>query len=748
MSLGTDQPPCAFPPHPADAGDGASRLAADSVRPRSRGWLAHAPAERVPLPAVPAVWAAAEVMHLIGVPGLYPGAATVAAAGLAFGLGEARARKPERIRVPGTKQEQVRKRIRGAELAAATAATGAWVTAAVVMGPLAGPDHLLSVIYLLGAITGYWWLRRHEAVRAAREARDDAARWVERKAGWHCLSAHLPGLQGSHLLAEEETLLGETRLIDTIGTGHLASQLSYAAIAERLAEIDQVPMGRIDVAPDPQMAGKVWVTTRRKDPWAEPLWHPAASGACDPQAPFAGLMDPAQAMIREPLVLGADPETGAPLELPLWDSNGAKVVLIAASPGAGKSMLLDTLTERITACPDARLLQINLSKGLEDSWWAPLAEANALDGDAGRALAILQFAVDAINERPRGGRSTRVHQPTADEPLFVVKIDEIDAVSGDPERKRLLRLIASKCRSEGWALVVAGQRPTAAWVGGADVRANIKYVVWGAFGRDSETRMAGGSDAIELPSMGRYGEGNPGVFGVAPQPLGGSYAKGRAFFWGDDSPGLQRLVAERAATRAPYVLEPALARLADAWAGITGDGPIDVDDGRYDLAQTRTGQTVPGTAGIRARLEQVRERAAEPVDLPSKPPGWDEMIAERNREVRATWKPLPGPLQDKLWAMLARPAGITTRTASAELSAGLDGISHTRVHQQLMLWRDAEPPTVEKRGSGSDQRWHAVPGAVPGGAPGTPPPPSGTPYLWAVPDPGEAGPAAAEGGTL
>ncbi len=269
MSLGTDQQPCVFPPHPGDAGDGTSGLAADWARSRSRGWLAHAPAERVPLAAIPAVWAAAGVLHLAGVPGLYPGAAAVAAAGLAFGLGEARARKPERIRVPGSKQERVRQRLRGAELAAATAIAGAWVTAAAVLGPLAGPYHLLTVIYALGALIGYWWLRRHEAVRAAREARDGAARWVERKADWHRLSAHLPGLRGSHLLEEQETLLGETRLIDTIGTGKLASQLPYAAIAERLAEIDQVPMGRIDVAPDAQMAGKLWITTRRTDPWAK-----------------------------------------------------------------------------------------------------------------------------------------------------------------------------------------------------------------------------------------------------------------------------------------------------------------------------------------------------------------------------------------------------------------------------------------------------------------------------------------------
>src|SRR5258705_437212 len=42
MNLGTDQQPCAFPPHPGDAGEGTSGLAADSVRPR-RALLAPTP---------------------------------------------------------------------------------------------------------------------------------------------------------------------------------------------------------------------------------------------------------------------------------------------------------------------------------------------------------------------------------------------------------------------------------------------------------------------------------------------------------------------------------------------------------------------------------------------------------------------------------------------------------------------------------------------------------------------------------
>jgi DNA segregation ATPase FtsK/SpoIIIE-like protein len=39
-------------------------------------------------------------------------------------------------------------------------------------------------------------------------------------------------------------------------------------------------------------------------------------------------------------------------------------------------------------------------------------------------------------------------------------IDEVDAVASDPECKALLAKIASKCRSEGVALIIAGQRAT------------------------------------------------------------------------------------------------------------------------------------------------------------------------------------------------------------------------------------------------------------------------------------------------
>src|SRR5258708_38828309 len=193
------------------------------------------------------------------------------------------------------------------------------------------------------------------------------------------------------------------------------------------------------------------------------------------------------------------------------------------------------------------------------------------------AQIILDFVEGIITGRPRGKRRHRVHQPTRDEPLWVVKIDEIDVVAQDPERKEALARIASKLRSEGVALVLAGQRPTAAWIGGANVRAHVRYIIWGRFARSSETRLAGGSDEFELPNIGRYGEGHAGVFGVAPMPLRGTYDLGRTFYWGEESGALDRLGQNRLATPKPYRLEPPLSRLAPLCGQLPGS-PTEADD--------------------------------------------------------------------------------------------------------------------------------------------------------------------------
>ena len=685
----------------------------DPAPARFRRWLAHAPAERMPLPLIPALWTAAEIMHAAGVRGLFVGGAAAIATAVAGWIGERRARSAEHPHLAG------------AEVAAVTAATGAWVTAGTELGPLAGPDHLLSVLYLAASGGGYWWLRRHDAVRAARARRDEAAGWQARKTAWHRL-APLLGLTGSHLLKHGETLLGDEMLIDTRGTGKRASQVSGRDVAERLGELEMIPAGRIDVTTD-RIPGRLWIRVRRKNPWEKALTHPTI----DPASPFAEYV-PEPFSIRKPLVIGGDPETGDPLSLTLWDEDeGGKVIGVFAKKGSGKTVLLSCITERITACPDAQLIQVNLGKHREDRRWAPLAAVNALGREAaGRARYALQWVVEAIDARSKGGDDARV-TPTPATPLLVVKIDEIDQVAGDQVCQRLLDNIASKCRSEGVALIFAGQRATAQWMGGANLRANVDIAILGRFARSGEARKAVGEE-VDLPDMGEYGEGRPGVFLITELGGGGGYERGRVFNLHKPE-DIDAIVARRAAARRPYVPEPALGRLAELWAKITGqpgDDGQDLDDAS-EAPRPATGQLIEGTGQITAKIGQARALAEADPDLPDIPPEMAghaaEQLAERRRQFMDAYTDVDIPPDElaAILAMLAAPDG-TTSAAVAEAT----GKSRATAHRYLT--RLANAGHAEMRGERRTGRFHAT--ARAGAHAGT-----GGPHLHLVKPPAAAG---------
>jgi hypothetical protein len=734
-----DQRTCISPPHPDFTGrPPGGEVVTEPALSRLHGWLSHAPAERVPLLGIPCIWAAAEALHLAHVPGLYPGAATATAAGLAFGLGEYRARNEEHIPVPGTRQTRKRERVRSTELATAAGVVGAWVTAAVVMGPLAGPYHLLSLAYGLGAAAGYWWLRPHQAIRGARQARDDAVRWAERKAGFH-RRAPAWDLQGAHLLHWEEltgdggNVTGERMLLDTRATSQRASSLCSRAREELIAEVEMLAAGRVSLTPD-RIAGRAWLEIRRADQWAKPIPHPLTVK----DSPWAHLV-PYPATIRTPLNVGVHAPSGTPLAITLWDQEGGKVVLIAGKKGSGKTTLLNCLRERITACPDAVLIQINLAKALQEKHWAPLAAVTAvLARETERARLALQFSWAGIRARTDNDRDTATHVPTPQQPLFVVIIDEIDAaaaINSDPETgKAILGLIASKCRSEGWALVVAAQRATAEWLGGADVRANIDAAVYGKFSRSGEATHIAGSD-YTLPDMGAYGENNAGVFAVTELPPTGEITMGRTFML-DDLGDIDRIAAARLVACRPYVLEPALAGQAERWAAITGTGPI--EPGAVPAP-------TPGTAGtgdaqaVREKITQIGDRLSEPLPaIPPLPPEQEAELAAETDAAREVYLAdytnfaLPEPDQAKLRTLIGQPGGISTRTAAEQLSC-----SHTYAHRQLRRW--VREGTAERAGRGPNGRFRAIPSSAPAEG-------RAIPDLHAVPDPGEPGqPAAGEG---
>jgi len=686
---------CAFPPHPETPAPPArtAGLTGDSAVRRLARWARHAPAERMPLLAVPAIWTAAGVAHAAGMPGWWPAAATAVATLAGFGIG--------RHRSAGTRGE----RLTGGEVAAITAITGVWVTAAVAFGPLAGPWHLLTLTYAAGTVGGYAWLRRHPAVRAARARRDQAAAWQARKTAWHSLAPGL-GLHGSHLLAYEDTLLGDAMLIDTRGTGRRASQISGRDVAERLGEIEMIPAGRIDVTPD-AIPGRLRVSVRRKDPWAKPLAHPAI----DPASPYAGRV-PVPATCHVPVVIGADPETGRPLPLTLWDPHeGGKVIMITAKKGSGKTVLMSCIRERVTACTDAILLQVNLSMVRHDRRWAPLAAANALGRDqAGQARRILQFTASAAFTRSEAGGDDRLITPGPGQPLIVLVIDEIDMVAADPVCRELLARIASKCRNEAITLIAAGQRATAAWVGGADLRANVDIAVLGRFARRGEARKATGDDT-ELPDMGEYGEGHPGVFLVTELGGGGAWQRGRVFNL-DEPAAIDQIVTTRAATRPGYVLEPALAALAGDWHAITTSAGHHADHADHGgmagvvvMTGLAGGSVIQGSGQIRARTSHARALAAELAVVPQLPPEMEQhaarLLAERQAQALAINYgdiTVPDQIAAALLPLLAAPGGTTSSRAAAAI-----GRSRPAAHRYLSALRAAGIARLD--GSGHTARF-------------------------------------------
>ena len=87
-------------------------------------------------------------------------------------------------------------------------------------------------MYLAGAACGYWWLRRHEAVRAARQRRDDLAADLADKRLWHQILPRI-GLDGWHVQWRRATNLGEERLITTSPENALATRIAASSAADR-----------------------------------------------------------------------------------------------------------------------------------------------------------------------------------------------------------------------------------------------------------------------------------------------------------------------------------------------------------------------------------------------------------------------------------------------------------------------------------------------------------------------------------
>jgi hypothetical protein len=484
-------------------------------------------------------------MHACHVPSEFPGLATAAATGLTGLLWWRRwARSGHPVLHP-------------LEAAGVTGAIGGWVTAATTWGPLTRPDDILTWTYAGAAAGGYWWLRTHEAVRAARQRRDDHAADLADRQLWHQILPRV-GLGGWHLQETWETNLGEERLIITSPDNAPATQLAAhdSVICEKLAHILDLPYGRIDLRltgqPGQLIIGIRYVDMAVRDAAYHPMTDPWPDGE---PSPFTNWF-PEQASIIGPKAWGFTPEDGTEQAVTLINERGGKCVGIIGMTDSGKSNILNGFRETITRCSNARLVQFNGAHMGDELVWEPLS-ALTLCGSVRDdpdlrlkiAAALESLCVYVTNRTAtlaETGHST--FQVTDDDPALGIIIDEVDEiVKYVPGAGDALEFLAGKQRKAAIFLILATQRAVIAALGGGGVRANMSEVLVGLTARQSESRHATGAE-VEIPDIREYSRGAVGYFQRFDPRSGQVTGRGRAFLLGvppNELAYCQRLVETR-----------------------------------------------------------------------------------------------------------------------------------------------------------------------------------------------------------
>ena len=632
--------PCPIPGHPQDGTpDDEPRQVTGTAWQRLRAWHLHAPAERLPLPAVLLTWPVTWILHAARVPGTVPASAAAAAVALAWVTWRRHSRKSPH------------QRLAAAEAAAITAAIGGWVTAAVIWGPLGWPYRLLTWIYVIGSAAGYWWLRCHEAVRAARQRRDDLAADLADKKLWHQILPRI-GLGGWHVQWRRDTNLGEERLITTSPENALATRVagSSSGIAEKLAHILGLPYGRIDIVTT-DYPGELIIGIRTVDlSVRDAAYHPMTTPWPDPEpSPFADWF-PETASIRDPVIWGFCPEDGSALTLTLLSQIGGRAVGAIGTTGSGKSNVLNNVREFITRCPDARLVQLNGAHMGDETVWEPLSaltlcgpvqtDETVRNNIAGALSALCLEVTRRSATLADTGHST--FQPTPGAPAIAVIIDEVDEiVKHVPGAGQALEFLASKQRKSAMCLLLATQRAVIAALGGGGVRANMSEVLVGLVVRATESRHATGAET-EIPDIREYAKGAPGYFQRWDPHSAMVTGRGRAFLLGkppDELAYMKRIVAARRHLR--------------DWS-IPDMPPLALDGGQAPAAAA-TDATAQQIADMRGRLASITTATQPAPPAPAAP-------------VRLAI-PLDIPQADgqTLLRMLARPDGVTAKEAGEAL---------------------------------------------------------------------------------
>ena len=198
--------------------------------------------------------------------------------------------------------------------------------------------------------------------------------------------------------------------------------------------------------------GQLRVTITRRDDLAVvvPLPHRSLSASTD--------------LIS--LEIGVSDSRDGRWQLPLLGHH----ILIAGATGAGKGSVLWSLIAGLAPEVKAgrvRLCVIDPKGGMELGAGAPLFTAFSHDATEG-TMDVLRILVGVMHDRANRLRGqSRLHSPTPAEPLFVLIIDEVAALTSyvtdrkiRSEIERLLSLLLSQGRAVGISVVAAIQDPS------------------------------------------------------------------------------------------------------------------------------------------------------------------------------------------------------------------------------------------------------------------------------------------------
>jgi hypothetical protein len=509
----------------------AVEVQTENAAQRLVSWVRYKPVERAPVLAIPALYGAGGGVYLAntmtGIPPWW--GISIFGGGLAW-ASAASAWKNTADPVVGKK------------VGALGTAVTAWLAWAAEFSPWAGPSAATAWFYGAIAAGAYGAYRADPKIKGHIRRRDERRAWPQ--------VAEKVGLGKSKLLSKTETRLGELYRVSTKATGKTATSWTSGNLAELIAQECGLPKTRVRVRGD-SVAGIILIDIRYADPWAKAIPHPVD----DPDHEIGHLFTgPRSAAV--PIIVGQDPDTGAPLTLTIFNDDGGRHTMIVAVTRGGKTVLLNNILEWLTASDDAIVWGIDGGKGKNVARWRYALDMVAAGIDErAKGVAMLGMARKVIEHRAKHNQQS-VWVPSRDYPLLVIVIDEINKLVGqDPLGQQAtshLAYITSTGASEGVLLVQAGQRATAAQLGNNDVRTQIANVVMLKFNRKSEMNHAVGPEtATLLPDMSKYGEGKAGVVCIA-EADGSDFALGRTFGLGipefRDLERVEELARERANT--------------------------------------------------------------------------------------------------------------------------------------------------------------------------------------------------------